>query len=181
MHRLSLLFLLFAIPLLACSSGTGAGSANCDSGCVDYSAVKTAPAFTKDVIPIFQLSCNFSPCHLNGAAAQEGLQLGRGTVCDMAGKCTADPMTAAEITAVHDGIVNATAKRSNLKVVVPGDPANSWLMAKLSYGDLCACPALKGTCKPKGCGERMPQNNPPLEPARLDVITGWIKNGAKND
>ncbi len=142
-------------------------------GCVDYSCVTGTVSFAKDVIPIFQRSCNFDSCHASTSAQPaESLTLGANV---MDGK-----MSAADVTAVRDGLVDRASKRSTLKLVAPGDPGKSWLCAKIG-ADVGSCPAIDATCTPKGCGTSMPQNNPALGTADVVTIVRWVKAGAKND
>lgn len=149
------------------TTSTGSGS----SGCLDYATAKTGVSFKSDVMPIFQRSCNFSACHsATSSSPQEGLALGLGV---------SDTMTDAEIGEVHAGIVNGAAERSSLPLVTPGEPTQSWLLAKVSYSSFASCQAIADECAPKGCGSRMPQQ--PLDQADIDTIAGWIKDGAKNN
>jgi hypothetical protein len=56
---------------------------------------------------------------------------------------------------------------SGLDRVVPGDPDHSLLYLKL-----------KGN---PPCGDAMPSNNGPLDPAKVEMVRAWIAAGAKND
>lgn len=149
------------------TTSTGSGSA----GCLDYATAKTGVSFKNDVVPIFQNSCNFSACHSSTSnSPQEDLALGLGK---------SDQMTDAEVKEVHDRIVNGTAERSSLPLVTAGEPGASWLLAKISYSSFAACQAIADECAPKGCGGRMPQQ--PLEADKIDIVAGWIKDGAPNN
>lgn len=54
------------------------------------------------------------------------------------------------------------------RLVVPGDPAGSYLVRKLRGVDLCS-------------GGRMPEGKPPLDDEATDSIAGWICAGALDD
>jgi hypothetical protein len=154
----------------ACSSKDTAATSG---GCADFSAVTNTVSFKKDVIPLMQRACNFDACHASTSTQpQEGLELGSnmmdGAMTDMA------------IAAVHGNLIGKTAKRSTLKLVEPGSPDKSWLVAKVRYANFADCPAVSGTCTPKGCGAQMPQNQP-LPDADINIFVAWVKGGAKND
>jgi hypothetical protein len=161
-------------------------------GCVDYAAVSGTPSFANDLMPIMQRSCNLSnACHTNRTMnpAGEELQLGPPLTEMM---MTVVP-TQMEIDAAHARIVDdGTAARSTSPLVVPGDPAASWLMQKLEYcGETqmggsgpCApkfstCSAVQ--CSAKGCGVSMPQLSPQLPQSERDLFAAWIKAGAPNN
>ncbi len=168
------------VGLVAVAAACGSAETNSDttastgsgvSGCLDYADAKSDVSFKDDVIPIFQLSCNFNGCHNSSASSQqEGLALG------LAHK---EPMSADDIQAVYDGLVGVDAARSSLPLVTAGDPSQSWLLAKVSYSSFASCETIKNACSPKGCGSRMP--NQPLEADAIATIAGWIKEGAANN
>lgn len=173
----TILTLVVGLAAVAACSGseTGTGSATSTgsgaSGCLDYADAKTGVSFKDDVIPIFQLSCNFSACHSSTSSSpQEGLMLGLGN---------ADPMTDEEIKAVHDGLVGVDSNRSSLPLVTAGDAGQSWLLAKVSYSSFATCETVTNACSAKGCGMRMPQQ--PLEADAIATIAGWIREGAQNN
>lgn len=64
----------------------------------------------------------------------------------------------------------AASQKPAMKRVVPGDPANSWLVIKLRAGSASA----HGTT-------RMPLNKPQLTEEQIDQIEQWILRGAPND
>lgn len=152
----------------ATSTTTGGGS-----GCIDFASAPTGVSFAKDVIPIFQTSCNFGACHgSDSSSPQENLALGKGK---------GETMSASEITEIRDAIVGAASERSSLPMVTAGDPASSWLLLKMVYSNFGACQAIADTCEASGCGSRMPLNSPAIEQASIDAIAGWIKDGAKDN
>jgi hypothetical protein len=68
-------------------------------------------------------------------------------------------------------IVNVeSSQRPTMKRVLPGDPANSWLVIKLRAETAAA----HGTT-------RMPLNKPQLSDEMIDQIEQWISRGAPND
>ncbi len=163
--------LLAGSALASCSGKSGGANG---AACADFGAVTGTVSFSKNVIPIFQRACNFDACHAaTSSQPQEGLALGN-NVMD-------GTMAAKDIATVHDDIVGKNSKRSTLHLVEASDPSRSWLVAKIRYEDFADCAAVSGSCTPKGCGGRMPQNNPPLSDADVNTIVAWVKGGAKND
>ena len=94
-----------------------------------------------EVQAIFDARC--SPCHTSGSSG--GLHL--------------SPASASFANLVNVG--SSSASCSGRTRVIPGDPANSYLMAKL-HGDAGIC------------GVRMPRNLPPLPDEELATLEGWI-------
>lgn len=169
MHTTKLIVLLTSGALLlgaaACSDDETSSGA-----CIDYSAVSGSPSFANDVMPIFQQSCNFSSCHSSAIPSpQEDLALGPENGIQV---------TQADLDAVHGAIVGAASVRSSMNLVTAGDPANSWLLAKVEYepADLGTC----AVCTPP-CGDRMPVSSPALSDAALNTLRAWIKDGAQNN
>jgi hypothetical protein len=142
------------------------------TSCASYDHVTGSPSFASDVIPVFQLSCNFSSCHQSGVPnPAQGLALGpaSGQVADQA-----------TIDAVHASLVGVDAKLANEKLVVAGSPEESFLMAKLHYGDDATFAACGVDCT--SCGALMPEGNPtPMDQERRDILAAWIKRGAPSD
>jgi hypothetical protein len=77
-----------------------------------------------------------------------------------------------------------------VKRVVPGDPANSFLMLKLadqqnSKGYTCMNTDPSHETNPGPCGVSMPQNQDPYcggtYRPRFDAIAAWIAQGAPNN
>ena len=68
----------------------------------------------------------------------------------------------------YASLVNHAADESNhgLDRVLPGDPANSFLVLKL-----------RGTLEP-GEGDRMPRGGPYLDASAMQLITDWVTAGA---
>lgn len=96
---------------------------------------------------IFTPSCSFSACH--GEAAAGGLDLGAPDL--------------------HERLLGNSALGSDLPLVTPGDPDNSWLYHLLSR------------CDPDGAAH-MPRNAPfLLDPALVNKVRAWIADGAKDN
>jgi len=69
----------------------------------------------------------------------------------------------------YKALVNvATGEQPNLKYVVPGDPANSYLIQKLMGAATIT-------------GGRMPLNGPYLDDATIAQVAAWVAAGAPND
>jgi len=114
--------------------------------------------FRRDVIPVLKLSCTFASCH--------GGRAGDLTMTDT------DPG------GTHAALVGVTSPENpTMKLVAPGDPANSYLMHKID-GDNCT---LKAECTNRDCGDTMPQQSDLIDVPRRDTIRRWIAQGAKND
>jgi len=158
-------------PIALAAFACGSDPEPVKATCVDYSAVSGSPSFADDVIPIFQTSCALSSkCHQSGGSAEEDLALG------LPSSMTMD---SDQITAVHAAIVNVDANRADMKLVVPGDPAGSFLLAKCEYTDFTVCSTV--TCSAKGCGGLMPASSNKLDEADLNTLRAWIQDGAKNN
>ena len=151
------------------AGGNGSGG-GVSFGCFDYEGfLPKQVSFEKDVLPIFQQTCNLVLCHSSDSPApREGLVLG---------PQYGQPVTAADVDTVHGGLVGVAAKRApNMVLVEPSDPLRSFLMAKLEYDDPSACSEVE--CGPDGCGTRQPPVVMPLYEDQLVVIRSWILAGA---
>lgn len=129
-------------------------SVDASSTCPPVPAVPDGGAsvsFRNDVQPIFAHSCAFESCH--GTVHSDRVYLG-------------DP------TANRSALL-APSKRSDLALVTPLRPDESFLMFKLD-GTTCNIAA---RC-PDGCGESMPRESELLELAKRDTIRRWIAQGA---
>jgi hypothetical protein len=114
-------------------------------------------SFSRDVMPIFQLSCAFSTCH---------------------GSSTRRVQLVGDAQAVHAAIVAVPAGEApTLSYVAPGDLAKSYLMHKVD-GDLCT---VANECTGGNCEATMPQGSPLMPIANRDIIRRWIAQGAKAD
>ena len=106
-------------------------------------------SFSGAVQPIFTASCALSGCHL-GATAKEGMNLASGSA--------------------YSNIVNVLAKECSdgrLRVK-PGDPANSYVIQKLTNVNLCF-------------GGQMPKTGGALPTSEETTIANWICEGAPNN
>lgn len=125
----------------ACAAGQACagGTCTCGSGSVSFAA---------DVQPIFTTNCASAGCH-KGINAQEGLDLS-------AGKAYAK-------------LVNVAAAQCSdgRKLVLPGDPAQSYLIDKMMNVDICA-------------GTKMPKLGM-LPSAQITTVANWICAGAPNN
>ncbi len=163
------------------TGGGGSGGGSAAPGCFDYASFEgTTPAvhFQADVLPILRTSCGLSAsCH--GSESGQGGQ-------HFYGPKKSDPTpTADQIKAIFDQSVNQPAVANpSMKIITPGDPANSFLMYKLdgdpNATDQVSCATLE-CAKDKSCLDAMPQGGPPLPSDARDIIRRWIAQGAKND
>ncbi len=102
---------------------------------------------------ILQRGCVFSSCH-GGPSAYPSL----GEAVD------------------YNALVGVTSREvPSLRLVAPGDPAQSWLMIKLDGTML-----QRAECRadPRVCGVSMPQGVPILSRAERDLVRDWISMGA---
>jgi hypothetical protein len=137
---------VIALALAACGTDTGS---ECAAPQIDVAAQL---ATADDVRPIVARACAIGGCHLSAPGAG-------GLVLDMT--------SPAWITA----LVDVPARQSpSLALIVPGDPAQSWLVRKLD-GEFCPAQC------PGGCGGRMPVGEP-LTAAERATIIAWIESGA---
>jgi hypothetical protein len=139
--------LLVALP--ACTSSSS------DPATGDASSRRS---FRRDVMPILAQSCASQSCHGDPRNAL-GLDL-----------VVSDP------DAVYAELQHESVTAKGAKLVVPGDPAKSFLYAKIvgdqgDYTDMCAMP---------GCGETMPPGSK-IPSIQRDTIQQWILEGATND
>ena len=134
------------LVLAGCSEGPASGM---DAGPMD-----AGPPTWDAVQGILRRSCVFSSCH-GGRSAYPSL----GPDAD------------------YDGLVGAVSREvPALRLVAPGDPAQSWLMIKLD-GTM----ASRAECRADAlsCGVSMPQGVPVLERAERDLVREWIRMGAQ--
>ncbi|MDC3962278.1 hypothetical protein [Polyangium jinanense] len=125
----------------ACATGQtcAGGTCTCGSGSV---------SFANDVQPLFTANCASAGCH-KGVNAQEGLDLS-------AGKAYAE-------------LVDVAASQCNdgRKLVLPGDPAQSYLIDKMMNVELCS-------------GTKMPKLGL-LPSPQVTTVANWICAGAPNN
>ena len=187
----------------------GAGGAF-TSGCppIDFSSYATGEtiSFRNDVLPMLGLSCVAADCH--GAyetAPRAGLNLGNKCVYDMNAKwkCTfpnaADPLDPTKpapdlpiANQIYASMMEpaTTVVSPRVRRIVPGDPANSYLMLTLAdqqntRGYTCENQDPSHESNPPPCGVSMPQNQDlycqgTYRP-RFDAIARWIAEGAPNN
>jgi hypothetical protein len=81
------------------------------------------------------------------------------------------PMSLEEGASYAQLVNQPSVQAGGVKRVVPGNPAQSYLVMKLK--------SLAGSVG--GTATRMPLNKPPLDPARIAEVEAWIARGAPND
>ena len=115
------------------------------------------PTFSRDILPALQQSCGSkaSTCHGDVYAPSHLIY------------STVSPRTAQD---VYADLVNATPTNAppGYLRVTPGDPAHSWIVAKITEDE----PG--GT----GYGARMPYGAPDVCPETVKAFTSWITDGA---
>ena len=141
-------FLVFAFAACGGDSGTGPDldPTGNGGGGTTTRVVKANPSFGADIQEIFtRTGCAASSCH--GTSAQAGLTLTTGNA--------------------YGELVNVTATQSALFRVLPGDPANSYLIMKV-----------EGTA---AIGGRMPLGASALDNIDIQNLKNWISSGALNN
>ena len=112
-----------------------------------YTGPRTLSFIQQD---IFRLGCAVSGCHDGRANPAAGLSL-------------------ASTAESYAGMVNVVSTQlSGVKLVVPADPEESYLISKLEGTHI----ALGGS------GDRMPQYSAQLSPGEIQRIKDWIADGA---
>jgi len=193
---------LAVLPVAACSSTSDSGSSGGSSNCktvtckaVDYTNLDPTPVSFKDDIftPIIRPTCNLSSCHGLAAATPDlpGAQLYLGPMP----KDNSVAVDANLMARINAELTGASHTAPAMKIVTPGDPANSFLMLKLtgcqnSKSLSCTVQSVTLSETKAGCGDTMPpscfaempanQVTLPTE-AQLTTIARWIAQGAKNN
>jgi len=193
---------LLALPLAACSSTSTAGSGGSSGDCktvtckaIDYTNLDATPvSFKNDIFtPIIRPTCNTSSCH--------GLPLNRATADLPGAHLYLGPQPTDSSVPIDDNLMgqinteltSASHTAPTMKIAAAGDPANSFLMLKLtgcqnSKGLSCTLQSADISETKSGCGDTMPPTcysqmndvTPPSE-AQLTTIARWIAQGAKNN
>jgi hypothetical protein len=196
---------------IACSGEEGDGNKNQPAGVfptvaacdLTFANLPSMPAvsFSKDVMPIFGLSCAANSCH-NTEDRKAGIYLGPKCSYDAAAPpwmCTypaaadgmgAGPLTPEIIAEVYANLMANSVTAPTVKRVTPGDPMNSFLIDKL--GDLQNTgKPYQASCQPQetgmgACGAGMPRGGPFCPgtgtfPTRFTAVAAWVQQGAPNN
>ncbi len=175
---------LVALALASLSAGAGCSSSSSldeplETGvvaqCAPFDAGPAAdgartsdaatPVFRAQVDQIVNFSCAIASCH-GRAPGQGHLFLPKRQAADAGTGLNGD---------WYDQVVGVASQTDPAMLLVkPGDPANSWLVHKVG-GDQCY---FKDACAMGNCGDRMPQANLALDPADVETIVAWVREGA---
>lgn len=128
--------------------GCGEGAATGDAGLAD-----AGPPTWEAVQAIVSRSCTFSSCH---------------------GAARAFPRLAADV-AFASLTTESSMQVPAMRLVAPGDPAQSWLVHKLD-GTMAARPEC--VADRARCGSSMPMGVELLPAAERELIRAWIRLGA---
>jgi len=185
-------------------AGTAGGAATGACNAVNFAAYASMPpvSFVNDLLPIFGQGCTASDCH-NVHDKKAGLNLGYKCNYDPMAtwKCTfpamsADPtdvtMPAPDDPATQAAMLasllgpSSTVNGGAMMRVKPGDPANSFIVLKLSdqqNSKGLACTNQDPTRDMTPCGGFMPLTGTAFcegtSRPRFDAIVAWIAQGAK--
>lgn len=135
---------------ISCSSSTDDTSSS--SGTVK---VPTVVTFSNNIVPMVQESCALAACH-SSKESNLGIYL------------------TFEASQIYEELQKKS-PTSNEKHIVPGDPVQSYVLAKIE--------GRQGTAKCTGsCGTEMPPPpDPKLTATQIAVWRKWITEGAKNN
>jgi hypothetical protein len=151
--------------LLACGGGGGGGDSVVDSGMVSAACMEatTYQNLANIEDKIFKTSCIFSGCH-NGAATDAGR-------IDLR----------ADMAFTHLVNFDSTVAGDARKLVVPNDPAKSYLLVMI--GEIAPGDADPATTDPPATIGFMPQNagGQLLCPEKRGAIKRWIEMGAQDN
>lgn len=194
---------LLVLPQIGCSTssgnGTGSNNTTCDPKspptckALDYTTLDSATvSFASDLFePIIRPTCNTNSCHgipLTQRTSDypgAGLYLGPATTNDTTDDITLRTMIVGEL------LGNSTTAPS-AKIVVPNQPANSFLMLKLTgcqnTANLsCTVQSADVSETDTGCGDTMPapcfaqMSDLTLTDAQIATFARWIAQGANAD
>jgi hypothetical protein len=145
---------LTATVLFTGCAGSGGGGGTPKPSC--QSQVPGNPvSFANNIQPIYNRSCALAGCHIP-PVLNAGLNLAPGA-------------------AYGDTVnVNST-QRPNLKRIKPGDPANSYLLRKVTGQNI------SGVLMPQGCPGTPLNGAQCLTPDEIDAIQTWILECAPNN
>ena len=126
-------------------------------------------------MPIFGLSCNLAECH-RGTLSNRQLRLGPACVYDAPTKsCSFEPgaLAVEVLDAVHAQLLAPSPRSPAVAEVVPGEPAQSFLLHKLG-----GCPDY--SAEARSPGDVMPPGQALVHSSqeRFSVIARWVAAGA---
>lgn len=131
-------------------------------------------SFKNDLVPALQRNCNDAPCHGSPRGSGADLYLSEPA------PAVVDP---GAMLARLVGVPSKTAPA--LHLVEPGDPARSFLVAKVegcqeNFGFSCTRQA-RASAGSGPCGDTMPQGQRPLCNRERELLRLWILAGAKDN
>lgn len=188
---------------IGCSTTSGSNGAANNTTCdlkaapickaLDYTSLDSTPvSFMSDLFePIIRPTCNTSSCHGTPLAQRTvdypgaGLYLGPSFNNDTTDDLALRTMIVGEL------LGNSTTAPSE-KIVVPNEPANSFLMLKLTGCQntanlTCTVQSPEASETDTGCGDTMPapcfaqMSNLTLSDAQIAIFARWIAQGANAD
>lgn len=193
---------LFVLSAAGCSStssdspgGSGGDCKKVTCNALDYASLDATPvSFKNDIFtPILRPTCNTSSCH-GLALAQKTADLpGAGLYLGPLDKDTVTTVDDNMMALINTELTGASRTAPSMKLAAAGDPANSFLMLKLTGCQntkslSCTVQSVTLSETKSGCGDTMPAScytqmnglTPPTQ-AQLTIIARWIAQGAKNN
>jgi hypothetical protein len=191
------------LPQVACSSSStpASGSSDCATNpitptckAISYANLDPTPvSFQNDILgPIIRPTCDSAGCHgtpLSNSSANfpvAGLYLGP------ASTSMVTPVDATLLATINSELMQSAKTAPSMKIVTPGDPANSFLMLKLTGCQntkslSCTVQSAMYSETKTGCGDAMPPScfaqtySLTLTDAEITTFARWIAQGAKNN
>jgi hypothetical protein len=194
---------LFVLSQMGCSSsGNGSSDATCSANnpimptckALDYTTLDTtAVSFKGDVFTaIIRPTCNSSACHGVPLAQSTGVYPGAGLYLGPAASDNSTTVDATLLATIWGELQRSSATAPSMKIVAPTDPANSFLMLKLTGCQntkslTCMVQSVSASETKTGCGDSMPpscfaqSSNVALSDAQIATFARWIAQGAQNN
>ncbi len=189
---------------ISCSTNSGNGTSSNNATCdpkspptcnpLDYTNLDSTPvSFTSDLFePIIRPTCNSSACHGISLAQRTIDYPGAGLYLGPAITDTSTTDDAALHTMIVGELLGNSETAPSTKIVVPNQPANSFLMLKLTgcqnMANLtCMVQSPDVSETDTGCGDTMPApcfaeiSNLTLTDTQIATFARWIAQGANAD
>jgi hypothetical protein len=194
---------LLVLPQIGCSSttGTSGDSSDCLKNPItptcktlDYTNLDSTPvSFKTDIFgPIIRPTCNSVACHGNPLSMKNADFPPGGLYLGPLASNNATPVDDTLLATINGELLAPSQTAPSMKIVAPSDPANSFLMLKLTgcentKGLTCTVQSVMYSETKTGCGDPMPPScfartdSLTLSDAQIATFARWIAQGAKNN